>query len=400
MRLPFAMLITLILISVLVDLLIYRDLKKYCSSRPICSKIHAVAAIACWVLLISISLIPLKNAHLDLQWVMWILYGYISIYVSKIFYSVISIFGKIPMLWKGGEWPLGKYLGFPIGVLVFVAVWWGALVTRHEIEVVEQPVCSQRLPESFDGYKIVHISDMHLGTWCEDTTFISKMVNRINELKPDMILFTGDIVNRSTPEIYPFVSVLSRLSAKDGVYSVLGNHDYGDYMHWQSETDRANNNRKLAEIQASMGWQLLNNENRIIRNSTDSIVLIGVENWGEPPFKQYGDFKASYPDLNDNNFKILMSHNPEHWRREVSKTSNVDLTLSGHTHGMQIVLQIGDWRWSPAVWKYEEWGGLYSKQTPSGDISQIYVNIGLGEVALPFRLGATPEVTLIRLCRE
>lgn len=223
------------------------------------------------------------------------------------------------------------------------------------------------------------------------------MVDTINALSPDLILFTGDIVNRHTSELLPFKQTLSRLKARQGVYSVLGNHDYGDYMDWNFPIDKENNNLQLKNIQKEMGWNMLNNQHTILHQGSDSIVLIGVENWGEPPFSVYGNLKKAYPNLTDSNFKILLTHNPEHWSREVVKISNIDLSLSGHTHGMQLIFQIGDWKWSPAMWKYKQWGGLYEKENTQQKTSKLYVNIGLGEVALPFRLGATPEITLITL---
>lgn len=284
-------------------------------------------------------------------------------------------------------------------------LWWGALVTRHQINIVNITYVSDRLPESFDGYKIVQISDLHVGTWGEDTGFISAFVDSVNAQHPDLILFTGDIVNRQTTEMAPFLSVLTRLKARDGVYSVLGNHDYGDYINWPTPQDKAENMALMKAWQRQIGWRMLNNETVDIINGGDTIKLIGVENWGEPPFRQYGHLTDAYPisrdsvcNLMDHRFKILMTHNPEHWRRESSEISNIDLTLSGHTHAMQMAIEIGSFRWSPAIFKYEEWGGLYRRNNRNGNPVDIYVNVGAGEVGMPFRLGAAkPEITVITL---
>ena len=313
---------------------------------------------------------------------------------------MFSLLSRVSLFWRAKHLSVLKYIGSVLSILSFVALWWVALVTRNDIEVTRQTVKFENLPKSFDDYKIVHISDIHAGTWGTDTAFLSNMVDTVNALNPDLVLFTGDIVNRNTKEIYPFVNALSRLKAKQGVYSVLGNHDYGDYMDWSSAIERERNNRELIDVQNKMGWRMLNNEHCWVRKDNDSIAIIGVENWGEPPFSVYGDLRKAYSNLNDENFKVLLTHNPEHWKREVSEISNIDLSLSGHTHGMQFVLQFGDWKWSPAVWKYKEWGGLYTKENPEGKELKLYVNIGLGEVALPFRLGATPEVTLLTLKKE
>ncbi|MDE6295021.1 MAG: hypothetical protein K2M03_03050, partial [Muribaculaceae bacterium] len=181
--------------------------------------------------------------------------------------------------------------------------------------------------------------------------------------------------------------------------------DYGDYIDWPSPRDKADNLELLKAWQKQIGWRLLNNETVDIVRGNDTIKLIGVENWGEPPFRQYGHLTDAYPiskdsanNLMDGRFKILMTHNPEHWRRESSHVSNIDLTLSGHTHAMQMVIGSGEFRWSPAVFKYEDWGGMYSGRNNNGDNVSLYVNIGAGEVGMPFRIGgAVPEVTIIKL---
>ena len=278
------------------------------------------------------------------------------------------------------------------------------MVTRNNIDIVNVEFSSPKLPAAFDGYRIVQISDLHTGTWGTDTRFIERLVDSVNAQKPDLILFTGDIVNRQSAELAPFLGVLSRLHARDGVYSVLGNHDYGDYVDWPSAEEKRANLQLLKDWQRQIGWKLLNNSHTQIISEGDTIQLIGVENWGEPPFHQYGHLIEAYPisrdsifNLNDNRFKILMTHNPEHWRMEVSKISNIDLTLSGHTHAMQTEFKIGNWKWSPAVMRYPLWGGMYTTDNPQGEPMSIYVNIGAGEVGMPFRIGATPEVTVITL---
>ena len=206
------------------------------------------------------------------------------------------------------------------------------------------------------------------------------------------MLFTGDIVNRRTDELLPQVKPLSRLKAADGVYSILGNHDYGDYKKWPSAEMKSENMDMMYRLQRDMGWNLMNNRSEYIRRGNDSIALIGVENWGDPPFTVYGDLDKAYPMQSDSTFKILMTHNPAHWSEKIADndTVNIALSLSGHTHAMQC--QIGSW--SPAEWRYDNWGGLYD------DLSsrhKLYVNIGLGTVALPARIGATPEITVLTL---
>ena len=399
MRLPIIMMSILFIVNFCADFIIWRDVKRSFKNRWQ-TKVVIALLLSIWALLIIAVLSPRRDAGADLQPIMWMLYTFLSLFIPKLLYALFSLLSRVSLFWRAKHLSVLKYIGSVLSILSFVAIWWGALVTRNDIEVTRQTVKFENLPKSFDDYKIVHISDIHAGTWGTDTAFLSNMVDTVNALNPDLVLFTGDIVNRNTKEIYPFVNALSRLKAKQGVYSVLGNHDYGDYMDWSSAIERERNNRELIDVQNKMGWRMLNNEHCWVRKDNDSIAIIGVENWGEPPFSVYGDLRKAYSNLNDENFKVLLTHNPEHWKREVSEISNIDLSLSGHTHGMQFVLQFGDWKWSPAVWKYKEWGGLYTKENPEGKELKLYVNIGLGEVALPFRLGATPEVTLITLKKE
>lgn len=399
MRLPVIMMSILFIVNFCADFIIWRDVKRSFKNRWQ-TKVVIALLLSIWALLIIAVLSPRRDAGADLQPIMWMLYTFLSLFIPKLLYALFSLLSRVSLFWRAKHLSVLKYIGSVLTIVSFVAMWWGALVTRNDIEVTRQTVKFENLPKSFDDYKIVHISDIHAGTWGTDTAFLSNMVDTVNALNPDLVLFTGDIVNRNTKEIYPFVNALSRLKAKQGVYSVLGNHDYGDYMDWSSAIERERNNRELIDVQNKMGWRMLNNEYCWVRKDNDSIAIIGVENWGEPPFSVYGDLRKAYSNLNDENFKVLLTHNPEHWKREVSEISNIDLSLSGHTHGMQFVLQFGDWKWSPAVWKYKEWGGLYTKENPEGKELKLYVNIGLGEVALPFRLGATPEVTLITLKKE
>ncbi len=402
MRLQIKAIVVLFIISFLIDWYVYLDIRRY-SRRRLWSRLYLVSSVMCWALLAAITVMP-KRGEGSIIPLMWMLYAYISIYLPKIIYVIFSLIGRIPRLWKRERVRLGLYVGLPLALISFGVIWWGAVSGRRAIGLNEIEIVSEKLPPAFDGYRIVQFSDAHVGTWGNDTTFISDLVDSINSLNPDMIVFTGDIVNRSTSEIYPFVKPLSRLRAKDGVYSIMGNHDYGDYKDWPTPEDRQRNIDELHRVQRAMGWNILDNDHLFVRSQSDSIVLIGVENWGEPPFHQYGKLGEAYPysagspdNLNDGKFKILLTHNPEHWRQEVAEKTNVDLTLSGHTHAMQFIMKLGSWRWSPAKYIYQQWSGLYEKRTQGGQPVRIYVNIGCGEVGMPFRIGADPEITLIVL---
>lgn len=405
MRVPVVMIFVLAVYSILVDAYIWNDIRKYSRGR-LWSRFYATLSVLCWLFLVVVLLLPRRDNSESTLTVMWCLYSYITVYVPKFFYVLCSAAG---MLFSGrkrrhARLNMGVWVGIPVALLVFAFMWWGALRTRRDIEVVEVDVESVALPKGFNGFTIVQLSDMHVGTWGNDTTFISNLVDSVNARRPDMIVFTGDIVNCSTSELLPFMDVLSRLKAPVGVYSILGNHDYGDYLDWPSDEEKMENLELMNVLQKKMGWRLLNNDSEIVRFRGDSIAVIGVENWGEPPFHQYGRLSDSYGvagdtlhHLNDGVYKVLLSHNPEHWNREVTEVSNIDLTLSGHTHAMQIMISLGDWKWSPSVWRYEQWGGLYERLTPSGKTLKLYVNIGSGEVGMPFRIGATPEITMLRL---
>ena len=400
MRLPVVIIVFLFILPILIDLFISFDIRQMWKKKGLW--VYWLTALLCYALLIVAISLPRRDAGSGISAVMWLLFTYITIYTAKVIYLIWSFMGRIArkllrIKWK--QYP-SRWIGLGMGVVFMAIMWIGVGHTRHQIMVNEEEVYSPKLPESFDGYRIAQISDLHVGTWGQDTVFVSKLVDSVNALNPDLIVFTGDVVNREAHEIEPFTYVLSRLNAKDGVYSILGNHDYGDYVDWPTPEDKEENLNRLKEHQQNMGWIMLNNESRYHSNGTDSILLIGVENWGEPPFPQYGDLKAALPEemLNDSTYKLLLSHNPEHWNREVSKETNIDLTLSGHTHAMQAMVKIGDWKWSPSQFKYEQWGGLYHRENDNGEPTAIYVNIGAGEVGLPARLmSAYPEITLITL---
>lgn len=413
MRLPLIFIIIMMVFALAVDAYIVFDIVKGGQKRRNTRRwIYAATCIPFYGLIIALFFMPVRSENQTVLPVMWIVYTIVSFYAAKLGYVILSALGRLISLFRKNNQEKirknSKIAGIVAAIIIFVVLWIGVGYTRHRIEVNHVTVESAKLPKSFDGYRIVQFSDAHVGTWGNDTTFISSLVDSINAQHPDMIVFTGDLVNRETSELKPFLNVLSRLEAPDGVYSVLGNHDYGDYMDWKNPEDREKNNRQLARWQKEMGWDLLNNEYRVIRKGDETISLIGVENWGEPPFGQYGDLNQAYgpseryPDRNlkDSTYKILLSHNPEHWVEMVRPDSNIDLTLSGHTHAMQMMVKLGKLRWSPSAFKYSTWGGLYEGEDRDAG-EQLYVNIGAGEVGMPARLlNAYPEVAVLDLKRK
>ncbi len=277
-------------------------------------------------------------------------------------------------------------IGFALASISFCCILYGATLGISRFEIKEINYYSDRLPKGFDGYRIIQISDLHLGSW-RDTEIIEKLVSEINKLHADLIVFTGDLVNQQGDELKRFKNILSQLHAKNGVYSVLGNHDYGDYYRWENEKEKEENLNRLIDEQNKMGWKMLNNKHVILHQNGDSIALIGVENDGEPPFSKHADLEKAISGT-DSLFSILLSHNPTHWRREVLPNSNIDLMLSGHTHAMQVV--IAGHSLSSLI--YPEWSGIYYEGKRA-----LYVNIGIGYVGFPFRFGAWPEITVVTL---
>lgn len=280
-------------------------------------------------------------------------------------------------------------VGLALGIVGFFCILYGSLAGISKFEIKNVEFHHPNLPKAFDGYRMVQISDMHIGSWVDNKKPIRKLVELINEQNPDLIVFTGDLVNQRSVELNGFQEILSQLHAKDGVYSILGNHDYGTYYRWKNEKEQESNLDSLIRKEQAMGWKLLRNEYSILHHHGDSIALIGVENDGEPPFSQFADLKKASAGT-EGMFRILLSHNPTHWRREVLPETDIELMLAGHTHAMQTIL----FGYSPASLRYHEWGGLYTTKEDRG----LYVNIGIGYIGLPFRFGAWPEITVITLC--
>lgn len=284
--------------------------------------------------------------------------------------------------------------GFLAAALMFSLTLYGVGIGRNNFTVEEQTIWFDDLPESFDGYRIAQFSDTHLGSYSQ-TDAVQAGLEIINGLHPDVIVFTGDLVNNEAAEAMKFVDIFRTLQPKDGMFSILGNHDMGDYRRWGTIAEKESNLGLLVEVQQSMGFKVLLNEHVFIHRGSDSIMIAGVENWGLPPFAQHGDLAAATGSFDPGPFTVLLSHDPSHWRAQVLPDSKVQLTLSGHTHGMQMGVSNRFFSWSPVQLKYNEWNGLYE------DASRyLYVNRGFGFLSFPGRIGMPPEITLITLRRS
>lgn len=284
-------------------------------------------------------------------------------------------------------------LALGIAAVPFLSLLYGMYKGRYNYKVLRYTLEFDDLPEAFHGFTLTQISDVHSGSFTNSEK-VKYAVNLVNEQKSDVILFTGDLVNDAAEEMTPWKEVFSTLKAKEGVYSVLGNHDYGDYTQWESEEIKAQNFKDLKKLQAEMGWDLLTNEHRYLERNGQRIALIGVENWGEGGFKKAGDLDRAFDGVDANDFKILMSHDPSHWKSKVKHDErNFQLTLSGHTQGMQFGIEIpGLVKWSPVKYRYENWAGIYEEFG-----RYINVNRGFGYIGYPGRVGIWPEITVIEL---
>mgnify|MGYP005988755413 CR=1 FL=1 len=283
-------------------------------------------------------------------------------------------------------------LALGIAAIPFASILYGIFKGKYNYKVIKYQLSFKDLPEAFDGFTITHITDIHSGSFTNKEE-ISYGVDLINEQKSDMILFTGDLVNNFAYEMDEWIDVFKKIDAPVGKYAVLGNHDYGDYSKWKTEEDKAENFNAIKELHPKIGFDLLLNENKYIEKDGQKIALVGVENWGKG-FNQKGDLKKASEGINKEDFKILMSHDPSHWEHKVKKDDfNYQLTLSGHTHGLQFGIEIPGWiKWSPSQYVYKQWAGLYNEFG-----RYINVNRGFGYHAFPGRVGIWPEITVIEL---
>jgi predicted MPP superfamily phosphohydrolase len=285
-----------------------------------------------------------------------------------------------------------SWLGLAAGGGIFGSLLHG-FSNKYKYQVQRVPLQFSNLPAAFKGLKIVQLSDIHSGS-LNDKSAVLRGIETILNLKPDLILFTGDLVNNKSDEMQAFMDVFNQLRAPLGVYSILGNHDYGDYVDWGSSDEKAKNLDRLKTVHATLGWKLLLNEHVVLERNGEKLALLGVENWSaKARFPKYGKLGAAYAGTQEVPFKILMSHDPSHWDAEVRpQYSDIDLVLSGHTHGMQFGVELPWFKWSPVQYVYKQWAGLYEE-----GVQKLYVNRGYGFIGYPGRVGILPEITLLEL---
>ncbi len=324
--------------------------------------------------------------------------------ISKMIPLILNLLSRLVRLVASGLFATGiswlrwvDISSWLLGSVVWLTMLTGMIVWAYDFKVVTVDVRSPKIPASFENFRIVQVSDIHLGNWIRKQKLI-EAIGMMNSLKPDLVVFTGDMFTYSSTEGQDFISYLKQIKARYGVYAVLGNHDYGDYVKWESPVAKQINFTELKDFYHELGWKLLLNSSAVIRLGNDSINILGVENWGaKRRFQRYGDISKAGAGINKSYFSILLSHDPSYWDSIISKQHpEVDLTLSGHTHGGQVGIEDGSLRWSIISAITPLWGGLYLRKK-DGLTSTLYVNEGLGTVGYSGRIGIRPEITLIIL---
>jgi predicted MPP superfamily phosphohydrolase len=338
---------------------------------------------------------------------------FLACYVSKLFYTAFLLleFALKPLIFTvvlvvAEPGPFGEFMWsgplnfiskliLPVAVLATIVILYGMVFGRFNYRVRRISLSYTDLPPAFENYRIVHISDLHLGSLYGHQAQFKRAVHLIKSESPDLILFTGDLVNNLAEETRGWEVLLAGLQATEGKYAILGNHDYGEYYDWHDEKSHQDNMNKLVRAHQDAGFTLLLNRSVKISRKGEDIFLAGVENWGLPPFKQYGELTKALEGIPGEGFTILLSHDPSHWDEEVAGQSRVHLTLSGHTHGMQFGIRLGKFRWSPIQMKYPRWIGLYQQ-----GYQYLHVNPGLGYIGYAGRIGIPPEISVITLRRS
>jgi predicted MPP superfamily phosphohydrolase len=285
-----------------------------------------------------------------------------------------------------------SWLGLGLGGTLFGTLLFG-FGNKYNYQVKKIKLSFKNLPGAFKGMRMVHISDIHSGSF-QDIRAVNKGIDLILKQQPDLIVFTGDLVNDRATEMEPYQNSFGRLTAPLGVFSTLGNHDYGDYVQWPTAQAKIDNLEALKKVHANMGWRLLMNEHVVLEKNGEKIALLGIENWGaKARFPKYGKMDLAHTGTENIPFKILLSHDPSHWDAQIlPEYSSIDLMLSGHTHGMQFGLENPYFKWSPVQWMYKQWAGLYEQGA-----QKLYVNRGYGFIGYPGRVGILPEITVIEL---
>jgi len=404
-------LVILITILILIDFYIYHVLKILMQGASVSTK--TTVGLIYWALCImslgSFLLFPYITNPYFKQYFFSIGMGWV---LTQIF---MVLFFLVDDLRRGAFWTMGQaasiagakfmntengiprstflsWMGVGLSSTLFFSLLYG-FGNKYNYKVIKKKIVLKGLPNAFKGFKIIHISDIHSGS-LKDKAAVLKGIALIEKQNADIVLFTGDLVNDRASEMRDWMDVFGKIKAPHGVFSTLGNHDYGDYVKWDTAEEKKQNLEALKQVHHDLGWRLLMNENTSIQKSGESIKIVGIENWGaKARFPKYGKMDLAMQGISEQEVAILLSHDPSHWEAEViPKYSSVQLTLSGHTHGMQFGLENPYFKWSPVQWVYKQWAGIYENKD-----QQLYVNRGFGFLGYPGRVGILPEITLIEL---
>jgi uncharacterized protein len=404
-------LIILITVLILIDFYIYHVLKTLLQGASTGTKtsVGLIYWALCIMSLSSFLLYPyIVNPYFK-QYIFSISLGWI---IAQVF---MVLFFLVDDLRRGAFWTMGQaasmagakfmntekgiprstflsWLGVGLSSTLFLTLLYG-FGNKYNYKLIKKKISLKGLPLAFKGFKIIHISDIHSGS-LKDKEAVLKGINLIEKQNADLVLFTGDLVNDRATEMHDWMDVFGKIKAPHGVFSTLGNHDYGDYVKWDTEEEKKQNLEALKKVHHDLGWRLLMNENISIEKNGEKIKIVGIENWGaKARFPKYGKMDLAMQGVSKEEVAILLSHDPSHWEAEViPKYSSIQLTLSGHTHGMQFGLENPYFKWSPVQWVYKQWAGIYDNKD-----QQLYVNRGFGFLGYPGRVGILPEITLIEL---
>lgn len=386
----------LILATIIVpDVFLYLKLKSM-KVRPVFVALHLISPIffSASFFVVKFGLDDINNYRL-LWGVMWLFYFFLVIYTPKLLLIISYGLNYLHRRKYKRDYRFLNTLRIIVSVLFVVIMLVSTFITPRNYEVTHTDIYIKDLPDGFKDYKIVQISDIHLGSWYKDTTKLSKVIDLVNKENPDLVVFTGDMVNNFAGETERWTSIFRRLNAQSTKFAVLGNHDYGDYTLWNSKELKKKNFDEIKEAIRSFGFELLLNENSYLRKNKDSLMIVGVENWGKNETTRYSDLNLSLKGSNSDELKILLSHDPNHWEAEVWGRKDIVLTLAGHTHAGQGGIKISGKLYSPVSFIYKHWSGLYEKNG-----QKLYVNRGIGYIGLPLFVGVRPEITTLTLKAE
>lgn len=403
--------LVLFLVLIVTDLFLYLSLKKIFFTKEDRQKVFrnsfwGLTILYCLYFFLSLFLIgsPLDD-FVKYRSFFWVFGVYLIIYIPKLIISIVlllnfvirvfyDLFAKVFKLKKQFNFKIFAYFGLAAGIITFIIIIRGFVFTKTDFVVKEYSVYLKNLPSDFDNFRIVQISDFHLGSF-SDSSVVKRALGIVKLQKSDMVVFTGDMVNVTFKETLPYIFLFREIEPKYGKFSVLGNHDMGDYAKWDSIPEQKYLNCQLILCEKQMGFKILNDTNYKIFKGKDSIYIAGVNNCGSYPFKKTGNFDKSLQNISKDAFTIFLTHDPALWSSQIVGKANIALTLSGHTHGMQLGINTGNVKWSPISFKYRYWLGWFNF---SGQY--LYVNPGVGFLGFPGRIGILPEITVFTLKKK